>query len=61
MASIDPTFLRNYKALIGDGYALPFGEGLALEAQRSSAANSAVRPEEVEARRLAVTARGRSQ
>lgn len=61
MASIDPIFLRNYKALIDDGYALPFGKGMALEASRSSAANSAVRPEEVEARRLAVQARGRSQ
>ena len=61
MASIDPTFLRNYKALIDEGYALPFGEGMALEAHRSSAANAAVRPEEVEARRLAVQARGRSQ
>lgn len=61
MASIDPTFLRNYKALIDDGYALPFGEGMALEASRSSAANSAVQPGEFEARRLAVQARGRSQ
>lgn len=61
MASIDPVFLRNYKALIDDGYAMTFGEGMALEASRSSAANSAVRPEEVEARRLAVQARGRSQ
>ena len=61
MASIDPAFLRNYKALIDEGYALPFGEGLALEATRSSAANSAVKPEEVEARRLAVQARGRGQ
>jgi len=61
MASIDPTFLQGYKALIDDGYALPFGDGMALEAQRSSAANSAVRPEEVEARRLAVQERGRSQ
>jgi len=61
MASIDPTFLRNYKALIDDGYALPFSEGMALEASRSSAANAAVKPEEVEARRIAVQARGRSQ
>ena len=37
------------------------GEGLALEAQRSSAANSAVAPEEVEARRAAVQERGRGQ
>jgi len=38
-----------------------FGEGLALEAERSSAANSAVAPEEVEARRMAVQQRGRTQ
>lgn len=36
-------------------------KGIAIEHERSSAANSAVRPEEVEARRLAVQARGRGQ
>ncbi len=61
MAGIDPAFLCLYKRLIDDGYALTFGEGLALEAQRSSAANSAVAPEEVEARRAAVQERGRGQ
>ena len=61
MAGIDPAFLANYKRLIDDGYAQTFGEGLALEAARSSAANSAVAPEEVEARRAAVQERGRTQ
>ncbi len=61
MAGIDPAFLANYKRLIDDGYAQSFGDGLALEAARSSAANSAVAPEEVEARRAAVQARGRGQ
>ncbi len=61
MAGIDPAFLGLYKHLIDDGYAQAFGEGLALEAQRSSAANSAVAPEEVEARRAAVQERGRGQ
>ena len=37
------------------------GLGLALEAERSSAANSAVAPEDVEARRIAVQERGRGQ
>ena len=61
MAGIDPAFLANYKRLIDDGYAHSFGEGLALEAERSSAANSAVAPEDVETRRAAVQERGRGQ
>jgi enoyl-CoA hydratase len=61
MAGIDPDFLGLYKRLIDDGYAASFGEGLAMEARRSSAANSAVAPEEVEARRMAVQERGRGQ
>lgn len=61
MAGIDPAFVAAYKRLIDDGFALSFGEGLALEAARSSAANSAVAPEAVEARRAAVQARGRGQ
>lgn len=61
MASIEPGFLANYKRLIDEGYAASFGEGLALEAERSSAANRAVSPEEVESRRAAVQQRGRTQ
>lgn len=61
MAGIDLAFLANYKRLIDDGYAHSFGEGLALEAERSSAANSAVAPEDVETRRAAVQERGRGQ
>jgi enoyl-CoA hydratase len=61
MASIDATMLKAYKALIDQGYAASFGDGLAIEHRVSSAANSAVKPGEVEARRLAVQARGRSQ
>ena len=61
MASIDPAFLGQYKRLINDGFALSFGEGMALEAERSSAANAAVAPEAVEARRTAVQQRGRGQ
>jgi enoyl-CoA hydratase len=60
MASIDPAFLGHYKRLIDEGFALSFAEGLALEAARSSAANAAVAPQEVEARRAAVQQRGRS-
>jgi len=61
MANIDPAMVAGYKALIDHGYALPFGEGLALEAERSAAANGQVAPEAVEQARLAVMARGRSQ
>jgi enoyl-CoA hydratase len=61
MAQIEPQFLAGYKALIDEGYGLSFNVGMALEARRSTEANSAVRPEEVEARRLAVQERGRDQ
>ena len=61
MAGIDPAFLATYKQLINDGYAASFGEGLALEHKLSSAANAQVSPEEVEARRAAVQARGSKQ
>ena len=61
MASVDPAFLAGYKRLIDEGYAASFGEGLAIEHRQSSAANSAVRPAELEARRAAVQARGRTQ
>ncbi len=61
MAGIDPAFLATYKKLINDGYAASFGEGLAIEHKLSSAANSQVSPEEVEARRAAVQARGSKQ
>lgn len=61
MAGIDPAFLAQYKRLIDDGFGLSFTEAMALEATRSSAANSAVAPEQVEARRAAVQQRGRGQ
>lgn len=61
IASADPGMVRAYKRLIDDGYALPFGEALALEHSTSSARNAQVSGDEVEARRLAVMDRGRSQ
>ena len=60
-ASIDPEFLRSYKRLIDDGFAVTFDEGMGIEAERSSSANSQVAPGEVEARRSKVQERGRSQ
>jgi enoyl-CoA hydratase len=61
MASIEGDALASYKALIDDGYGLAFKEGMALEAERSTAHNLAVTPEMIAARRGAVQARGRSQ
>ena len=61
MASIAPGFARGYKKLINDGYELPFGQAMALEAERSTAANAKVSAAEVEAARGAVKARGRQQ
>jgi len=61
MAQIEPDMLAMMKALIDDGYAATFAEGMALEHARSSAHNAEVTPEMVEARRAAVQARGRKQ
>jgi enoyl-CoA hydratase len=54
-----PGMLRHYKAVIRDGFALPFGEGMALERERGAAFNATVRADDVEARREAVRARNR--
>lgn len=61
IASADPSMICAYKALIDDGYALPFGAAMALEQERSSAANRSVSADEVEARRISVMERGRER
>ena len=61
IASADPAMIQAYKRLIDDGYAVPFGEAMALEHERSSSANSQVNKAEVEARRMTVIERGRAQ
>lgn len=61
IASADPGMVQAYKALIDEGFALPFGEAIALEHARSSARNAAVSGDEVESRRRAVMERGRAQ
>jgi len=61
IASADPAMIAAYKKLIDDGYALPFGEAMALEHSTSSTRNAQVSSDEVEARRLAVMDRGRAQ
>ncbi len=60
MLSVEPDMLVNYLRLIDDGYAATFGEGMAIEAERSSG-NASVSAEEIEQRRIAVQARGRGQ
>jgi len=61
MATIDPVFSAAYKRLIGDGYAVSLEGGMAIEAERSTAANGQVSAAAVEAARGAVQARGRTQ
>ena len=61
ISTADPGMVQAYKALIDEGYALSFGEGMALDNANSTTANSQVDKAEVEARRLAVMERGRTQ
>jgi enoyl-CoA hydratase len=59
MLSCVPAMLLRYKAIIDDGFALPFGEGMALEKARSREFNATVGAATVEARREQVRARNR--
>ena len=61
IAGVNPAMVRAYLGLINDGYALPYGEALALEHRISSAANGTVDAATVEANRREVMARGRTQ
>jgi enoyl-CoA hydratase len=61
MAQLPTTMLTAYKNLIDDGYALPFKDALALETKTSAAYNAQISAADIEARRAAVQARGRSQ
>jgi len=54
-----PAMLVRYKAIINDGYALAYGDGLALERSRAREFNAQVAADDVEARREAVRARNR--
>jgi enoyl-CoA hydratase len=60
MCSCLPEMLRHYKAVIRDGYALPFGEAMALEKSRGRAFNTRLQAEAIESRREAVRERNRS-
>ena len=59
MLSCLPEMLKRYKAIIDDGFALPFGEGMQLEKARSREFNAGVGAEAIEARRETVRARNR--
>ena len=55
-----PAMLARYKAVINDGYALAYGDGMALEKTRARAFNAGVDSADVESRREAVRERNRS-
>jgi enoyl-CoA hydratase len=54
MVQAQPGMLARYKAVINDGFALPFGDGMALERERAREFNAQVRADEIEQRREAV-------
>lgn len=59
MLSCLPEMLVRYKAIIDDGFALNFGEGMQLERTRSREFNAQVGAAAIEARREGVRARNR--
>ncbi|CAG4895773.1 enoyl-CoA hydratase [Paraburkholderia saeva] len=61
MLSAVPQTLVDYKRLIDDGYALPYGEALKLEHRRSVGAMLEIDPGDLERRRHAVRARAQQQ
>src|SRR5688572_19156850 len=60
MLLAQPGMLERYKAIIDDGFALPFGEGMALERQRAREFNATVTASDIEQRREAVRERNRN-
>lgn len=59
MLLAQPGMLERYKATIDDGFALAFGEAMALERQRAREFNSSVSALDIEHRREAVRERNR--
>ena len=59
MLSCLPEMLARYKAIIDDGFAVSFGDGMRLEKQRSREYNAQVGSAAIEARREGVRARNR--
>ena len=60
MLLAQPGMLERYKSIIDDGFALPFGDGMALERQRACEFNATVSADEIEQRREGVRARNRT-
>ena len=61
IATALPDKVQAYKRLIDDGFAIPFGDALKLERERSSKLNAQVTPDVVAKNREDVMARGREQ
>jgi enoyl-CoA hydratase len=61
MLSAVPHMLTALKKVMDDGFAVSLGDGLGIEGERARAANTAVKPGEVEARRAAIRERGKAQ
>ena len=60
MLLAQPGMLERYKSIIDDGFALPFGAGMALERQRARDFNTTVTAADIEQRREAVRERNRN-
>ena len=61
MLSCVPHMLTRYKAVINDGYALAFGEAMALERNRCREINDHLSADAIEQRRREVQLRGQAQ
>jgi enoyl-CoA hydratase len=61
IAEVPAAFLAQYKALMDEGYGLPFGEAMALEAARSRRHNTAIPMADLAERRATVQSKGRTR
>jgi enoyl-CoA hydratase len=61
IASAPPDKVQAYKRIIDEGFGVDFAKGLKLEQTLSTAANAAVRPDDVAKARAGVMERGRAQ
>ena len=61
MCGTQPVMLKKYKALIDDGYGMPFADAMKEEVRRSIEHAESVTADSVEEARKQVTARGRDQ
>jgi enoyl-CoA hydratase len=59
MLLAQPGMLERYKSIIDDGFALSFGNGMALERERAREFNASVSADEIERRRETVRERNR--